>query len=143
MQLIPDYSLVLQILIFVVLWQILKRILFEPFQKVLKERERRTVGARAEAEQLRSTATGAREEYKLALRDARVRIAQESEATRKAAQEEQSKAVNEARAAAGAELTRLRATLSQQVDEARKTLAAQANTIAFEMLDRVTGRSQA
>jgi F0F1-type ATP synthase membrane subunit b/b' len=40
-----DYSIVYQIVLFVVLWLILDKLLFQPYLRVLEEREQKTTGA--------------------------------------------------------------------------------------------------
>ena len=40
-----DYSVVYQIILFVVLWLILNKVLFQPYLHLLEERERKTTGA--------------------------------------------------------------------------------------------------
>ncbi len=141
MNLTPDFSLVVQIVTFVFLWAFLKRFLFDPTIQVLATREERTTGTIAGAEHLKVEAATAQENYEEAVHEARVKIGQESDAARKAAQDAHNQAVATARAAAGDELNRVRESLSGQLEEARRTLASQAQTIAFDMVDRVMGRS--
>jgi len=139
MNLVPDYSLFLQVLTFLVLWICLKRLLFDPVLRVLALREERTVGARARADELTAVAETDRARYQESIRAARVRLGEEAEAARKVAEEEYAALVARERAAANEELTRMRAGMQAQVAAARQTLAAEAETIATEMLERVTG----
>jgi F-type H+-transporting ATPase subunit b len=136
-----DYSLLIQIVTFIIVWQVLQRVLFSPVLDVLAQRAERTTGALALAEQMQATAAAARTEYERALAAARVQLAREAEVGRKAAHEESAAAIAAARAAAGAELQHLRTQLTAQVAQAEHALAGEANLIAFEMLDRVTGRA--
>jgi len=143
MELVPDYSLIVQIILFVVLWMGLKKLLFEPVLGVLEEREHRTAGRMALAGQEKARAGEAKGEYEAAIREARVKVARESEAAEKAAWEEHGKAVAAARGKAAEEIGRSRGELAAAVEEARGRLKAEAEKIAEEMLERVTGRAGA
>lgn len=138
MQLVPDYTLVIQIIAFVVLWVGLKRLVFEPMMDALDARNDRTVAVRAEAERLLAAAQEAQHDYEKSLHDLRVRMAQEAARARSAAQEEGARALAEAREAANEELRKMRAQVAAQIEDARRSLTAQADEIAREMLGRVT-----
>ena len=47
-----DYSIFIQIGLFLLIWFFLARFVFTPFQRLLGEREQRTEGMKAEAEKL-------------------------------------------------------------------------------------------
>jgi F-type H+-transporting ATPase subunit b len=143
MQLLPDYTLVIQIIAFVVLWAALKRLVFEPMMDALDARNERTAAVRAEAERLLAAAQETQHDYEKSLHDARTQMAHEAARARSAAQEEAGRALDETREAANEELRALRAHVAAQVEDARRSLAAQADEIAQEMLGRVTaGASQ-
>jgi F-type H+-transporting ATPase subunit b len=141
MQLQPDFSLFVQIVFFIVLWMGLKRLLFEPVLEILDARRDRTVGALKRAAEVRLSAEAAREDCGRAVHEARQKLAREAEEARKAAQDEHAKALASARADAGAEIARFRESLAGQVDQARAALGVEAQAIAGQMLDRVTGRA--
>lgn len=138
MQLTPDVSFFAQILLFIVLWVSLKRLVFDPMRKVLEARAERTVAAEEQAAHLRATAETGRDEYDRALHDLRVEMSRAALAARSAAQEEQAKVLSAARTTAGDDLAKLRRSLSDAAESARRTLAADAEQIAAEMLARVT-----
>lgn len=140
MDLTPNYSFFIQIITFVVLWQGLKRLVFDPFLEVLDARDRRTVAAQADAERLLAAAEKTRQDYELSLQKMRLQMAQDAARARNAAQEEGQRALAAARAAANQEMMRLRAQVSSQVEAARSALSAQAATIAEQMIERVMGR---
>ena len=140
MNLTPDSSIVLQIVTFIVLWAILKRLLFDPFAQVLEQREGRTTGAHAAASRTLQDVSHAREQHEQAIQAARAEIAQRTEAARKEAHEERERVVAAARNESAASMVRQRAALTQQVDSARRTLLAEAEGIAAEMMQSVVGR---
>lgn len=139
MDLTPNYSFFIQIITFIILWQGLKRLVFEPFLKVLDARDTRTVAAQADAVRLIAEAEKARQDYELSLHRMRVEMAREAAAARNAAQEEGQRALAAARASANEEMMRMRAQVSAQVEAARQTLSAQAASLAEQMLQRVIG----
>ncbi len=143
MELTPDFSFLIQIVTFFALWACLKRLIFDPTLEVLDARRQRTDGAKAEAEQITVTTQAAQDDYDLRLHEARNQLARESETARKAAQDEYGQALAKARVAATDEQIRSRGALMAQVDEARRSLLAEAHTIAFEMVDRIMGRPSA
>lgn len=139
----PDYTFVIQIISFLLLWAALKRLTFDPMLRVLEQRDERTRGSQQQAEQLRLSAQTAAEEYESSLRQVRHSALQEGEIERKRAAEEQQRLLNAARAEADAELARLRSDLASQVAQAEKSLAVEAQAIAALMAERATGRSLA
>jgi F-type H+-transporting ATPase subunit b len=139
MELLLDKTVLVQIVAFLVLWSVLKRLVFDPMMDVLDARNERTVAARAQAEQLRATAEAARHDYEQSLQRMRAQTAQEAAAARATAHEEAARALDETRAAAGRELQRMREAVAEQVESARRTLAAEADALAEEMVGRVIG----
>jgi F-type H+-transporting ATPase subunit b len=140
MSLTPDFSLVVQIATFLILWAVLKRLVFDPMQHVLEVREQRTAGTKAEATATTERAQLLRDQCEQAVLETRTKIAQEAEAARRAAQEEQARILEGAREEASKEMERLRASLTEQVARARAALSSEARSIAFEMVDQVTRR---
>lgn len=143
MSLTVDFSVVFQIITFIVLWACLKRLVFDPFSAVLETRETRTTGTQAAATALSTDAAHTRTKYDGAIASARIELAQQSDAARKAAQEESERALAAARTEAGNTMTRRRETVAHDVDAARQTLLAQAESVASDMLGRATGREAA
>jgi F-type H+-transporting ATPase subunit b len=139
----PDFSFVVQIVSFLVLWFGLKRLLFDPALHVLEERERRTVGERHAADGLRKTAELSAAEYERRLHEIRVQLAGDAEGSRNANQTEERKLLSDARQQASAQLMQLRESLGRQATDARPALASEAQTLAGQMLERVMGRTVA
>lgn len=134
-----DISFLYQIATFVVLWLALKRLIFEPTLAVLDARAQRTSGAKHDAEHFVAESTAARDDYETALCEARAKLARESAASRQATLDEQARSIAGARKIANEELTRQREAVSAQVARARQSLGAEAQALAFEMLDRISG----
>jgi len=143
MELVPDYTLVVQIVLFVVLWMGLKRLLFEPVMGVLEQREERTAGRVERARQEKARAVEAQGHYEEAIREARIKVAREGEAAEKGAWAEHARVVAAAREKAAEEIGQSRRELAAAVEAAGGELGAEAEKIAEQMVLRVTGRAGA
>lgn len=140
MSLTVDYSIILQIVTFLVVWAFLKRLVFDPFSQVVETRQARTTGTQAAAAALSADAGILRTRYDGAIAAARTEIAQQSDAARKGAQEESDRALGAARSAATDTMAQKRDAAAREVDTARQTLLAQAESVANEMLARCSGQ---
>jgi F-type H+-transporting ATPase subunit b len=139
----PDYSFVIQIFSFLVLWFGLKHLLFDPVVHVLEQREARTSGTRRAAAEIRAAAEAAAAAYERDLHKVRVDLAADTEAARQSTQEQERRVVGEARGEASRQLMQVRETLRQQAETVRPALAAEARDLSARMLQRVLGRSVA
>lgn len=133
----PDFTIFIQVAIFFAVFLGLRALVFDPMQKVLAERDRRTVQAKHAAEELIASAHADRARYQDSVHQRRLQMAQEAEAARRAAIEESNRQIAAARAAIGLELSSQRAAVAAQVETARRALGAEAEGIATEMLRRV------
>ena len=106
-----DLSLVVQIVLFLILWSILRRVLFGPVGRLMAERERRTEGAHAEARALSDEGKALQEQYDAAIAKARA----EGEA--------------------------IKGEIREEAQRARNVIAAgNAEALAQEMAEKVLGR---
>jgi F-type H+-transporting ATPase subunit b len=136
----PDFTFVIQLVSFFILWLGLKRLLFDPMLQVLEQRESRTSGARHAATEMNAAAQVSETEYEQRMRDVRVALAAEAAAARNANQAEEQRVLSETRAQANTQLSQLRDSLRRQADEARAALAAEARDLAGRITERVVGR---
>lgn len=126
--------------LFIVLFIVLKPLLFEPMLKLFEERERRTLGAKREAREMDKKSAGAQSKYEAEMQKARAAANAERDKLRAEGQ----KMENEI-------LAKVRATTSQTLEEGRKRAAAElanaraqletdAAALAKELAARVLGR---
>jgi len=141
MNLIPDYSILLQIIIFLLVWKGLSSLAFAPTTAVLDERARRTVAAEDLAKQLVSAAGEDRATYDRAVHERRAQMSAESASARASAQEEATRLLTQARAEANAAFATQRDAVAEQIVSARQRLAAETQEVANLMLERVQGAS--
>jgi F0F1-type ATP synthase membrane subunit b/b' len=137
----PDITFVIQLVGFVVFWQLMRVLLFTPMQQALKTRAERTGGARTRAEALIAEAAQIDTTIAAGLADARREGAQRAEEIRRKAEADEHAILERHRTEAATMLERERALTKAQVDEARGPLASEAGRLATSVVQRVLGRA--
>jgi F0F1-type ATP synthase membrane subunit b/b' len=113
----------------------LKKMFFQPMERMLRQRFEATEGARKLAEQALARASARTSEYEAAIRAVRSEIYQAQEQFYKQLQESQSAQIAAARQSAEAEVHSARAQLARDVEAAKLTLARDSESLAAEIAD--------
>lgn len=137
----PDYTFVVQIVLFLVLWQILRRMWFEPALRIMRERVRRSEGAIAEARAIQADVERLRAEHTTKLDAARSEAAQEMREMLQRAEAEQKRMLLEAHEDAHRTLSEMRVRIAEEVTVARAALREQARAIARDAVRVILGRA--
>ncbi len=137
----PNYTFVIQLVSFVVFWQLLRVILILPMQQMLKSRAERTTGARGRAESLLVEASKVETSVEAGLADARRRGSADADEIRRQAEAEEQSILARYRADATALLERERAATEAQVSAARAPLETGAAQLADTVVSKVLGRA--
>jgi F-type H+-transporting ATPase subunit b len=137
----PDYTVLVQIVVFVVLWVVLKRLWFDPALRVIHERTARSEGAVREARAVQTEAERLRLEHSAALDEVRAAAQREMHDMVCAAEAEQKRLVAEAREQAQRTLAGVRSQVAEEVARARQGLRDQAGEIARDVARKVLGRA--
>jgi F0F1-type ATP synthase membrane subunit b/b' len=137
----PDITFVIQLVGFVVFWQLMRVLLFLPMQAALKKRAERTGGARTRAEALVAEAAQIEASIQAGLAEARKEGAQRADEIRKRAEGEEHALLERYRGEATTLLDRERALTTAQVGDARGPLDAEAARLADSVVRRVLGRA--
>ena len=137
----PDITFVIQLVAFVVFWQLMRAILFAPMQRVLHLRSERTTGARGRAESLATEAAQISVSIEAGLTDAKKAAAREAEAIRQRAEAEEHAILARYRTEAATLLERERAATESQVGAARAPLEKEAAQLAETVVAKVLGRA--
>jgi F-type H+-transporting ATPase subunit b len=124
---LPTFALV------ILLHWFLKKVLFQPMEKVLEERRKKTEGAVEASEATLALVNEKLATYENSLADARAEIYKEQEAGRKRLADQQAKAVEAARIKAGERVAAVKAELAQEVEKATATLTAESDRLAEEI----------
>ncbi|MBA3976485.1 MAG: hypothetical protein C0504_19940 [Candidatus Solibacter sp.] len=124
-------------IVFILLHLYLKKVLFQPLERVLEERRKKTQGAVEASEAIIRAAAGKMDAYEQALNQARAEIYREQEAARRRLAVEQAAAVGRTRAAMGARLDEARAVIEAEASAARASLAGEADRLADQIATAV------
>lgn len=138
---LTDWSYIgILVVSFLVFWFIFGRLFFEPFLKLLGERERRLKDLGARTEQLLRDEKAAAEERELQLAAVRREALNRRENERRRAEEESAQTIEQARARARAELEQMRTGIEHEFTGAAKQIEELARSLAGELAQRVLGR---
>ena len=135
-----DISILYQVILFVILWLILKKVLFQPYLNLLDERERKTTGAQHDSAELEHEGARLRAQYEEKIAQAQSVAAVERERILQGAREEREKILVKARQEAGQTLSLRRQEIATALEAERRQAAAEAATIAAEIASKVLGR---
>jgi F-type H+-transporting ATPase subunit b len=138
-----DYSVVYQIVIFLVLWIILSKVLFHPYLNLLEQRERRTTGAQHDSTDLEREGARLRAQYEEKIAQAQTAGYAAKEAILQEARQQREKVLAQVREEATSMLEDVRRELANQVQRERQVAMAEIRTIAQEMASKILGRNVA
>ena len=139
-QLVPDGTLVLHVIIILVMVYVLNATLFKPINQILASREKRTRGRLSEAQEIMLSVTEKTSEYQKSLRQARSEAYAFSETQRAEAMKERQERLNEMRAQLAESVAKEKQAIGQQAADARTTLASESRQIAAEIGSRILNR---
>lgn len=142
-QLVPDGTLILHVLIILVMVYVLNATLLKPINRILEARDQRTTGRRSEAQQTLRDVSQKLSEYERALRLARGEAYALSERERAAAMQERQLKLSEMRGHLAESTAKQKDAIHEQADAAREALEVESRQIAREISSRVLGRSVA
>ena len=138
--LFPDLSVLWVIFFVLVLTILLDRLLFRPLQRVMHERAEATRSARELAERSASEARAAALEFERKTAAARAEVYRQMDDMRKTALAERTDILTQTRAQAEADIEADTAQLQAETEEARRRLAADAETLGGAAAERILGR---
>ena len=136
-----DYSVIYQIVLFLVVWIVLSKVLFRPYLILLDERERKTTGAQADLGELEHEATRLRAQYEEKIAQAQAAGYAAKEAILQEARQQREAVLNQARQEAMSILEGVRRELASQMQKERQLAATEIRTIAQEMASKILGRN--
>jgi len=138
-----DISILYQVILFVILWLILNKIFFQPYLKLLEDRERRTTGAQHDSSDLEHEGAQLRAQYEEKIAQARSAGYVAREEILKNAQLERERILGGAREKAAQVLERVRRELAIALEQERRLAMAEAAALAAEMASKALGRKVA
>jgi F-type H+-transporting ATPase subunit b len=140
-QLVPDGTLILHVIIILVMVYVLNATLYKPINKILESREKRTRGRLSEAQEIMKGVKEKLAEYEGSLRHARAEAYTLAESQRAEAMMERQRRVNEMRNELAQSIATEKEAIQQQATQARASLEVESRLIAREISSRVLNRS--
>jgi len=137
----PDYTFYIQVVSFLIFWQLMRWALFTPVQGALRARAERTTGDRARAESLNAEVRALAAEVDAALAAARAEGHRQGDEIRRRGEAEEQRIVEKSRKETAALLERERAITTSQVDAARAPLRQDAERLAAAVVAKLLGRA--
>ena len=135
-----DFSILYQIILFVVLWLILNKILFQPYLHLLEERESKTSGAEHDSAALEHEGARLRAQYEEKIAQAQAAGYAAKDAILQDARQQREKILSQARQDATSVLERVRREVATAMATEKQLAAAEAALVASEMVSKVLGR---
>ena len=138
-----DLTVVVQFVLFVVLFVIANRLLFQPYLQLRERRKAGIDGARAEAERMTAQADAKLADYEKQLAMARDRANEEGRKVRGEAAAHEREVTDKARASAQKAIDEAQAKMRSETEAARAQLMPQAAALAKSMASKLLGREVA
>jgi F-type H+-transporting ATPase subunit b len=140
-QLIPDGSIVIHILIILLMILVLNRTLFSPIHTILENRERRTRGKSREAADILSSIDERISSYETALRSARAEAYALIERERTNALDERKSRIDETRSQLQSQIQEQRQLIERQTRSSIASLEEETRKLGLKLGSKVLGRS--
>ncbi len=138
-----DGTIAIQFALFLVMFVVANKLLFQPYLRLRERRAEGIEGAKAEAERMSAEADGKLVEYEKQLASARTRASDEGRTIRADAATYERETTSAARATAAAALEEARITVRGQTEAARVELMPRADALGKQMAARLLGREVA
>jgi F-type H+-transporting ATPase subunit b len=138
-----DATVLVQFVLFLVLFVVANKLLFQPYLRLRERRRAGIEGARAEAEEMTAKADSKLADYEKQLAAARDRANEEGRKVRAEAAAHEREVTDKARAAAQKATDEAQATMRRETEAARAQLMPQADAIARSIASKLLGREVA
>jgi len=138
---IPDISLVYQMINFLVLLFMLNLVLYKPIRKVLLERKAKVEGLENGVEKASADLDSQKDSYKNGLKEARSRGLKEKEVFVEAASKEEQEIIDQINKKAQASLAQIKEQVATETEQARKALQGEVEAYAKAIGEKILGRA--
>jgi F-type H+-transporting ATPase subunit b len=138
-----DLTVVVQFVLFLVLFAIANKFLFQPYLALRERRKAGIEGARSEAERMTAQADAKLADYEKSLAVARDRANEEGRKVRAEATAHEREATDKARASAQKAIDEATASMRKETETARGQLMPQADALAKAITSKLLGREVA
>jgi len=138
---IPDISLVYQMINFLVLLFVLNLVLYKPIRNVLLERKAKIEGMQNGAEKAQSDLVAGEDAYNSGLKQARSKGLKSKEAFIEEASKEEKEIIDRINKKAQANFAEIKKQVAQETEQARKALEAEVDVYAKAIGEKILGRA--
>ncbi len=138
---IPDISLVYQMINFLVLLFVLNLVLYKPIRNVLLARKAKIEGMQNGAEKAQSDLVAGEDAYNSGLKQARSKGLKSKEAFIEEASKEEKEIIDRINKKAQANLADIKTQVAQETEQARKALEAEVEVYAKAIGEKILGRA--
>ena len=135
-----DISVLYQIILFVVLFLILNKVLFQPYLRLIEERERQTTGAQHDSADLEHEGARLRAQYEEKIAQAETAGYAAKEAILHDGRQQRETILTQARKEATNTLEAVRREVAAAMEREKRLAAAEVAVVAGEMVSKVLGR---
>ena len=138
-----DGTVVVQFVLFLIMYVVANKMLFQPYLALRERRRAGIEGARAEAERMTAEADAKLADYEKQLATARAKGNEEGRKLRTEATAHERDVTEKARTAAQKAIDEASTKMRAEVEEARSKLMPEANVLAQKMASKLLGREVA
>ena len=138
---IPDISLIYQMINFLILLFVLNLVLYKPIRNVLLERKAKIEGMQEGAQKASNDLVAGEEAYKDGLKQARSKGLKEKEIFIEAASQEEKEIIGRINKKAQANLVEIKKQVADETEQARKTLETEVEAYAKAIGEKILGRA--
>lgn len=135
-----DQSIIYQVILFVVLWLILNKLLFQPYLRLLEEREHKTTGAQHDSVDLEHEGAKLKAQFDEKMAQGQAAGYAAKEAINQTARQEREKILSQARDEATRALEQVRQEVATAMELEKQLAAAEVSAVAADMVNKVLGR---
>ena len=138
---IPDKSLIIQIVNFLLIIYILNILLYKPIRKILIQRKERVSNLEENIDTLNKEAGDKDDGYVSGIQEARAKGLIEKESLLQAAADEEREIIEKINQKAQADLAAVKEKIAKDADTARESLQQEIDTFANAISERILGRA--
>ena len=138
---IPDKSLIIQIVNFLLIIYILNILLYRPIRKILIQRKERISNLEENVDTLHKKAQDKDDAYASGIQEARAKGLSEKDALLQAASDEERAIIEKINEQAQADLAAVKEKIAKDTETVRKTLQQEIDTFANTISEKILGRA--
>jgi F-type H+-transporting ATPase subunit b len=138
---IPDASVIIQIINFLFLIWVLNLIIFKPIRNILIQRKEKFSGLETDIETAESKAAEQDQAFADGIKEARAKGLKQKETLLQAASDEEKELIGKINEKAQAELVKIREQIARETDGAREKLMKEVGDFADSISEKILGRA--